>query len=142
VAKLLDLRAQVEGMERRARDRAELSEVAKRANELARKLQDVLDRLYESRFIGVDDQLLLFPLKLNARLASLGGVVASADRATTAAAHEVFGRLSSELDSELARLRELLSSDLPELNRLAQDRGMTLVSRVLGFAPAASGGEH
>jgi photosystem II stability/assembly factor-like uncharacterized protein len=142
VAKLLDLKAQVEGMERRARDRAELSEVAKRANELARKLQEVIDRLYEPRFIGVDDQLLLFPLRLNARLASLGGVVASADRAPTAAAHEVFGRLSSELDSELARLRELLSSDLPELNRLAQDRGMTLVSRVLGFAPAASGGEH
>ncbi len=90
IAAVLDLQKQLEGLVARAKDRAELEDVASLASALSKKLQTVLERFYEPRFIGVDDQLLLFPLKLNARLASLGGVVASADRAPTAAAHGVF----------------------------------------------------
>ncbi|MGH9323327.1 MAG: VPS10 domain-containing protein [Vicinamibacteria bacterium] len=139
VATVLDLKEQIDGIEKRAEGRADLSEVSRQASELGRKLQAVLDQLYEPRFIGVDDQLLLFPLKLNARLASLGGVVASADRAPTSAAQEVFRELSSQLDSELVRLQAILSSELPALNRLAQEKGMTLVSSMLRFAPGERG---
>jgi photosystem II stability/assembly factor-like uncharacterized protein len=126
-AKALDLKEQMRAISKRAGDRAELADVSRQAKELSGKLQDLIDGLYEPRFIGVDDQLLLFPLKLNARLASLGGVVTSADRAPTAAAYEVFQELSAQLEAERAKLQSILSSELPALNRLAQEKGMTIV---------------
>jgi hypothetical protein len=142
VARVTSLKAQVESLLATARDRAELAELAGRATSLAEKLQNTLDRLYEPRFIGVDDQLLLFPLKLNARLASLGGVVSSADRAPTKAAHEVFRKLSSELDAELTKIEAILSSEVPELNQLARGKGMSIISGVLPSATADRGSDE
>jgi hypothetical protein len=139
IGAVLDLQEQLEGIEARAEGQADLAEVALLSSGLRRKLQGVVEQLYEPRFIGVDDQLLLFPLKLNARLASLGGVVAGADRAPTAAAHEVFRQLSSQLDAELEKLRGILSSELPALNQKAQEKGMALVSSMLRFAPDPRG---
>ena len=106
----------------------ELADVARQARGAFEEAPGRSRRLYEPRFIGVDDQLLLFPLKLNARLASLGGVVSSADRAPTSAAHDVFRDLSAQLDAELAKLQRMVSSELPALNRSAQEKGMDLVS--------------
>jgi photosystem II stability/assembly factor-like uncharacterized protein len=127
IATALDLKEQIHKMDERAGDRAELAEVSVQARGLGEKLQELLDGLYEPRFTGVDDQLLLFPLKLNARLASLGGVVSSADRAPTSAAYEVFRELSAQLEPELSKLQRILSSELPALNRLAQEKGMSIV---------------
>jgi hypothetical protein len=119
----------IEAVARRAHERAPaLAPVERRASDLQKELGDAVDQLYERRFTGVDDQLLLFPLKLNARFAALGGVVASADRAPTSASMEVFHDLSARLDQVLARLDEIASTELPELNRLAQESGMPLVS--------------
>ena len=133
IASSEELKDELERLEGRATAKAELADVGRKSREITQKLQEVLDELYEPRFIGVDDQLLLFPLKLNARLASLGGVVASAETSPTAAAHEVFRDLSSRLDTELGKLQRIRENDLAALNRLAQERGMAVVSSMLRF---------
>jgi photosystem II stability/assembly factor-like uncharacterized protein len=138
IASVQALIQQIEAVEKRAREQARFAPVEQRAKEIRNKLGDVVGELYEQRFTGVDDQLLLFPLKLNARFAALGGVVASADRAPTSAATEVFRDLSARLDRELSKLDAIASTDLSELNRLAEQNGMPLVSDMLRFAPVSA----
>ncbi len=142
IASIEELKSELERLEGRAASNAELADVGRKSREIREKLQEVLDQLYEPRFIGVDDQLLLFPLKLNARLASLGGVVASADTSPTAAAYEVFRDLSSRLDTELGNLQRIRETDLAALNRLAQERGMAVISSMLRFGIYLRGSLH
>ena len=92
-------------------------------------LQSVLIELYEPRYTGQDDQMLIFPLKLNNRLAGLQGYVAGADTAPTAQAFGVFRELSTDLDRQLARLKTVLDQDLPAYNQLLQSRGLPTIRK-------------
>jgi len=96
---------------------------------LSAALQSVVTELYEPRYTGQDDQMLIFPLKLNNRLVGLQGYVAGADTAPTAQAFSVYRELSTDLDQLLARLRTVLDTDLPAYNQLLQSRGLPTVRR-------------
>jgi hypothetical protein len=72
------------------------------------------------------------------RAARFGGVVASADRAPTAAA-TACSAIVVALDAGLEELQAIVSSELPALNRTAQEKGMGLVSSMLRFAPDPRG---
>ena len=63
--------------------------------------------LAELRFAGFDDQMLVFDLKLNNRIAALQNYVAQGDYAPTDQQHAVFKELSAEIDAALARYAAL-----------------------------------
>jgi photosystem II stability/assembly factor-like uncharacterized protein len=128
IQQVLGLQEQLKAVAQRARAVPEASVVAAEAGKLNEKLDGVLKELYEPRFTGIDDQLLLFPLKLNARLASLAGVVASADRAPTDAAQAVFRDLAALLDQQMEKLKEITEGDLAAFNRLALEKGVPAVA--------------
>jgi hypothetical protein len=139
VASAENVKRDLERLERRGQESPAHADVGQRAKEIRGKLQEVLDALYEPRFIGIDDQLLLFPIKLNARLASLGGVVASAEGKPTEGAREVFRDLSTQIDAQLEKLRTIEEADVPALNGLAQEKGVDLVFPMLGFDSSPRG---
>jgi hypothetical protein len=91
---------------------------------LSGDLQSLSVELYEPRFTGQDDQMLIFPLKLNNRFAGLQGYVSGADAAPTAQAFAVYQDLSKELESHLSRLKMLLDQDASAFNQLLQTRGL------------------
>ena len=68
------------------------------------ELRDALDavskELAERRFSGFDDQMLVFDLKLNNRMAALQNYVAQGDFAPTDQQQAVFKELSAEIDCE------------------------------------------
>jgi len=68
--------------------------------------------LAELRFTGFDDQMLVFDLKLNNRVAALQNYVGQGDYAPTEQQYSVFRELSSAIDSALARF-VTLKSQLP-----------------------------
>jgi hypothetical protein len=72
-------------------------------------LENVLNDLVELRFTGFDDQMLVFDLKLNNRMAALQGYVAAGDYAPTEQQYSVFRELSAAIDSALARFAALKS---------------------------------
>ena len=72
-------------------------------------LDSVLKELVELRFTGFDDQMLVFDLKLNNRMAALQGYVAQGDYAPTEQQYSVFRELSAAVDSALARFATLKS---------------------------------
>jgi len=70
-------------------------------------LEAVLKELVELRFAGYDDQMLVFDLKLNNRMAALQGYVSQGDYAPTEQQYGVFRSVASLIDAALARYAAL-----------------------------------
>lgn len=70
-------------------------------------LESVLKEIVELRFAGFDDQMLVFDLKLNNRMAALQNYVAQGDYAPTEQQYGVFKELSLAIDNALARYATL-----------------------------------
>ena len=121
VNEILGMKKQADALAQRARDTAS---VATAAAKLASSLEAIQNELVDLRFAGFDDQMLVFDLKLNNRIAALQGYVSQGDYAPTDQQQAVFKELSGLVDAQLARFRQVLDTDLPALNRLAQSHGM------------------
>lgn len=89
--------------------RARLPEKSDRAaiDRLKASLDALGKELAELRFSGFDDQMLVFDLKLNNRMAALQNYVAQGDYAPTDQAYAVFKELSAAIDGALARYTTL-----------------------------------
>ena len=70
-------------------------------------LEAVQKELVDLRFVGYDDQMLVFDLKLNNRMAALQGYVSQGDYAPTEQQYGVFRAVSSLVDAALARYAAL-----------------------------------
>jgi photosystem II stability/assembly factor-like uncharacterized protein len=123
------LRAQALDLANRARD---TQSVASAAAKVASSLESVQKELVDLRFDGFDDQMLIFDLKLNNRMAALQGYVSQGDFPPTEQQQAVFKEVSGLIDAELARFQQVVSVDLPALNKVAQAHGMPVVTRRSG----------
>ncbi|HET9402160.1 MAG TPA: hypothetical protein VFO34_14540 [Candidatus Acidoferrales bacterium] len=94
---------------------------------LSGELNDIVLKLYEPRFTGFDDQTLIYPLKLNNRIAALASA-ASGDFAPTQQEQEVFTTLSAELDQALGALKKAIDVDLRAFNDKLKGAGLPEVS--------------
>ena len=65
---------------------------------------------------------------LNSKLGSLNQAVDSADAAPTEGEIGVFAELDKQLDVELAKWREITSTDVPALNSALRDANIPLVA--------------
>ncbi|MDB4880162.1 MAG: hypothetical protein JWL60_1608, partial [Gemmatimonadetes bacterium] len=82
---------------------------------MAAGLSAVEDSIYQTKNRSGQDPL-NFPIRLNNKIAALAGVAGSAEARPTDQTVETFTYLSKQLDTELARLRRLLDSTLPQIN--------------------------
>jgi photosystem II stability/assembly factor-like uncharacterized protein len=74
-----------------------------------KELEGLLHELWEPRYTGYDDQMLVFPLKLNNRLAALTNY-AEGNFAPTDQDNKVFNELSAELERLVSRLKHVLET--------------------------------
>src|SRR6185295_6110668 len=70
-------------------------------------LEAVQKELVELRFAGYDDQMLVFDLKLNNRMAALQGYVSQGDYAPTEQQYSVYRSVASLIDAALAKYAAL-----------------------------------
>lgn len=125
--RILELKAQLQGVRERAQGLKGAARLRARIDDLSRQLSDVLGRIVELRFSGVDDQMLLYPVQLNVKIGYLQSVVASADQGPTAQSYKVFQSLSAQLDTELRKLNDVVEKGIPEFNQTAQKEGLPLI---------------
>jgi hypothetical protein len=92
------------------------------ANPFATDLSVVEDSLYQTRNRSGQDPL-NYPIRLNNKIGALMGVVAGADGRPTQQSYEVYKVLSTQLDRELARLRDVMAANLPKVNAFLQSAG-------------------
>ncbi|HEV8151141.1 MAG TPA: hypothetical protein VGP61_13240, partial [Gemmatimonadales bacterium] len=113
VRTIRNLKAQLADRRAKAGNRA--APLEKLASSLEAQLSSVEEEIYQVKNRSGQDPL-NYPIRLNNQLAALAGVVASAEARPTAQTYEVFKLLSAQLDTQLKRLNELLSSGLAGVN--------------------------
>jgi photosystem II stability/assembly factor-like uncharacterized protein len=101
-------------------------DVATAAGLLDEGLGGILDELIQMKS-GFSNDVLSYPVKLNALFANLTSVVDSADAAPTSQSYDVFKALSSRLDEQLSKLNRVLQKDVPAINDLVRQRGIPAI---------------
>lgn len=101
--------------------------IVSEAQQLEQKLDAVLSELIQLEIKRGND-VLSYPVGLNAKMASIGRVVASTDARPTDASYEAFDELSVALDVQLAKWRDVLQTDVPAFNELLHEKRVPAIS--------------
>ena len=114
------VKQQVDEWARRAEGATSAEAVSAAAGALNEKLTAIETKLVQVDFKGARDRLHL-PPKLNAKLAELTAVVASADFAPPKQAYEVLEDVSGRIDPQLQALQQVIDTDVSEFENLIHE---------------------
>jgi photosystem II stability/assembly factor-like uncharacterized protein len=92
---------------------------AKALEALEQTLTEVEVKVYQVKNQSFEDPL-NFPIMLNNKIASLQGIVESADVQPTDQTYEIFKLLSGRLEEQMNRLDTAVQKDLPRVNQMLQ----------------------
>ena len=98
----------------------------KAAKNILDQMAIVEQDLYQVKNVSHQDPL-NFPIKLNNRLASLRRSIENGDARPTDGAYQVFEELSKELEGHMAKLKKILSTDLPQFNKELEAKNGTMI---------------
>ena len=123
VRAIRDVRSQLEGLAQRVADDPEhpVAEAARSLEEEMTAVEEMLTQIPPRRFIFVAEP------RLYEELGYLYETVTGSDTRPTAAAHERFADLESQLSAQLGPLENALASGIPALNALAREHGIGVV---------------
>ena len=132
VIDIRQVRRQLDGYVERVKDQ----KVVDAAKALSKKLTEVEEALYQTKNRASEDPL-NYPIKLNNKLAALGGVVTMSDSAPTSQDNMLYEDLASQVNVELRKLSRIMQTDLAAFNKLVRDENIPAV--IVTEAPASSG---
>ena len=123
VNQLRTVRRQADDWLGRSKGKPELESVHTSAAALLERLKPIEAELIQAKAVSRGDTLGL-PVKLNGKLASLEGVIASGDGAPTSAARGVYEDLSRRVQTQLDQLGEVLATEVAFLNQSIDNAGL------------------
>ena len=126
VSRIREVRDQVKTVADHAKTAGSDDAIAKAAEALTKSVTSVEEALYQTKNQSSQDPL-NFPIRLNNKLSALAGVVASADGAPTASSYAVYEDLAKRIDVELAKLKQILDTDLASFNQLVREKAVPAV---------------
>jgi hypothetical protein len=121
-----DLRAQLNALEQRYKNATAWQSVKPLADDLLKKLSAVEDKIIQSKMKSTEGDL-HYPTMIDEQLIYLNWSVDSSDAAPTEGQQQLFADLSAKLQEQLAAWDQILSRDLPAVNRTAEEKKLTLV---------------
>jgi hypothetical protein len=126
IQKLRDVRTQVDALTKRLKDAGMADGVADAAKALIAKLDAAENALHQPKSQANQD-ILNFPPQLDDQIANLLGTVSSAEGAPTRQTGERLAELQGQLDAQLAALDKVLTTDLPEFDKLVASKSAPAV---------------
>jgi photosystem II stability/assembly factor-like uncharacterized protein len=124
IIQIRDVRKQIEDLLKRVG--AQSKPVNDAGTALNKKLTTIEEALYQTKNQSSQDPL-NFPIRLNNKLAALGGVVGGAEAAPTAQSYAVYDELAAAIDAELAKLSQIMKTEIPAFNQLVRDQNIPAV---------------
>ncbi|HEY2824325.1 MAG TPA: glycosyl hydrolase, partial [Gemmatimonadales bacterium] len=116
VSRIRELKEQITAVTSHLAGVANAPPIRQRADSLAAQLSRVEEAIYQVKNRSSQDPL-NFPIRLNNRIAALGGVVGGTDARPTDQSQQVFDDLSGLLQTQLDRLRAVIDTDVPAFNQ-------------------------
>jgi photosystem II stability/assembly factor-like uncharacterized protein len=126
ITRIREARKQVDDLSARWKDDARGKKIIDTGKALNDKMKQVEETLYQTKNQASQDPL-NYPIRLNNKLAALGGVVAEGDGAPTAQDYVVYKELAAEIDPQLKKLDDILKKDLEEFNKTVHDANLPAV---------------
>ncbi|HEV8429380.1 MAG TPA: hypothetical protein VGQ41_15880 [Pyrinomonadaceae bacterium] len=126
IIQIRDVRKQIEDLLKRVAGQPNFKVVNDAGTALTKNLTTIEETLYQTKNQSNQDPL-NFPIRLNNKLAALGGVVGSAEAAPTAQSYAVYDEVVTQIDAELQKLAQLMRSDVPAFNQLVRDQNIPAV---------------
>ena len=123
IIQIRDVRKQVEDLLKRVPQSKPINDAGAALN---KKLTTIEEALYQTKNQSSQDPL-NYPIRLNNKLAALGGVVGSAEAAPTAQSYAVYDELVTAIDAELQKLSQTVKTDVPAFNQLVRDQNIPAV---------------
>jgi hypothetical protein len=123
IIQIRDVRTQVEDLLKRVPQSKPINDAGTALN---KKLTTIEETLYQTKNQSNQDPL-NYPIRLNNKLAALGGVVGSAEAAPTAQSYAVYDEVVTAIDAELQKLSQVLKTDVPAFNQLVRDQNIPAV---------------
>ena len=121
IIQIRDLRDQIDVVNKRLRNDPREKTIAEAGKALDKKMTAVEEVLIQTKAKSGQD-VLNFPIRLNNHLVALAGVVGSADSAPTKQSYEVFDMLSKAVDEQLAKWKEIVSTEVAAYNNLVKQQ--------------------
>ena len=139
IKQIRDVRSQVKGITGRLPDDlADKEQIEEAGKALIKKITGIEEALYQTKNQSRQDPL-NFPIRLNNKLAGVAGIASSGDYRPTDQAITVKNTLTAEIDAQLAKLREVMDTDLPAFNQMVRDAAVPAVIIDMKKATVAPG---
>jgi hypothetical protein len=127
IIQIRDVRKQVDDLLKRVAGQPGFKVINDAATNLKKELASVEESLYQTKNQSSQDPL-NYPIRLNNKLAALAGVVQSADAAPTDQSYAVYDELVVQIDAQLAKLAQVVKTDVPAFNQLVRDQNIPAVT--------------
>jgi photosystem II stability/assembly factor-like uncharacterized protein len=134
ILKIRDARKQIDDVTNRVKDQPNGKAIADAAKTLKASMVAVEEALYQTKNQSNQDPL-NYPIRLNNKLAALGGVVAASDSAPTDQSFVIYDELTGKINEQLQKLDQIMKTELPAFNKLVRDQDIPAVY----VKPKASG---
>jgi photosystem II stability/assembly factor-like uncharacterized protein len=118
-----DVRKQANDYAARIKDQPNSQPVTDAAKSLGAKLTAIEEELYQTKNQSNQDPL-NYPIKLNNKLAALAGSIAGADAQPTDQHYAVYEDLTSRINAQLEKLKQVMTTDVPAFNKLVRDQNV------------------
>lgn len=124
IIQIRDVKKQVEDLVKRVGGQSK--PIADAGVALNKRLTEVEEALYQTKNQSSQDPL-NFPIRLNNKLAALGGVVSRSETPPNDQSLAVYEELSAQIDAQLQRLAQIMKSDVPAFNQLVKDQNVPAI---------------
>jgi hypothetical protein len=126
IISIRDVRKQAQDYAARVKDQSNSQPITDAAKALGAKLTAIEEELYQTKNQSNQDPL-NFPIRLNNKLAALAGSIAAADAQPTDQQVTVYEDLTSRINAQLEKLKQVMATDVPAFNKLAHDQNLPAV---------------
>jgi photosystem II stability/assembly factor-like uncharacterized protein len=123
IIQIRDVKKQIDDLMKRVGGPGTIADSGK---SLSRKLTDVEEALYQTKNQSSQDPL-NFPIRLNNKLAALGGVVSRSETPPTDQSYAVYDELAAQIDAQLQKLSQIMKTDVPAFNQMVKDQNVPAI---------------
>jgi photosystem II stability/assembly factor-like uncharacterized protein len=126
IIQIRDVKKQVDDLVKRLAGQPNSKPIVDAGAALNKKMTEVEEALYQTKNQSSQDPL-NFPIRLNNKLAALGGVVSQSEAAPNEQSFAVYDELVAQINAQLTKLAQIMKSDVPAFNQMVRDANIPAV---------------